>query len=532
MIKGPLEADARIAAKNAVKIRAALGLVTDWKRTFERYQETHPIATNNKAKDRARARAWILLNVGFNNDALASAVHKSWADAWVLGSTAANEWISKTKGNQRSQKVTKSNQADINWSTWKPGDRSTALMLKPIGGYQKFLEQQGAGSYFKKFDRETIENLGTAMANSIEAGLGAEEAALMIKNYVANASRALTIAITEQNRAMSAASMQSYRENDIEKVQWETSSPCDICADNQGVVIALGDIFPSGDDMPPAHPHCRCVLLPVVPGMDEGDPIEGANLVDIPDGSAHLGDTPEPMATPNVAETTRENVFRPGNWRELTPEEAQQRVIDRYNRIYPTAPNLARDLAERDNSTKLLIENGKTLANGPVEVRVYGKGMEVPEANIKEIVDHLEKLQISNPKSEDVILTIGASKEGAYGWAIVDGRDIWIAPKTAKMDAPNTNEGGSFKMPALSTNKQYLYTLTHEWGHHIDIDDRARSTRIGVLKRKYKDEFKSGYSRKNRYEFYAEMFAEYYLSGGQSENALVQAMAKEFGWKA
>jgi hypothetical protein len=172
------------------------------------------------------------------------------------------------------------------------------------------------------------------------------------------------------------------------------------------------------------------------------------------------------------------------------------------------------------------------LVNGPLELRLFNKGMEVPKENIDEILDHLDGLQVTNPKSEQVFLTIGEGKAGAYGWAVVDGQDIWLAPKTAKLDKPNPESGGSFKMPALATTKQYLYTLTHEWGHHIDVRGQAAVTRrITALKKRFPDAFKSGYSGENRYEFYAEMFAEYYLTGGKTTNELVQAMAQEFGWK-
>ena len=96
-------------------------------------------------------------------------------------------------------------------------------------------------------------------------------------------------------------------------------------------------------------------------------------------------------------------------------------------------------------------------------------------------------------------------------------------------------------MPVLKTNAQRDYTLTHEWGHSIDVTPDGRigvgqaaetSLTIRRLKKEYPNEFTSEYSGKNFKEFYAEMFTEWYLSGGQTENRLVQALAKEFGWKA
>lgn len=527
MITGPLKADGRLAAKNATKIRAALGQVTNFKSVFQRYQETQPQPTDNKPQDRSRARAWLMLNVGFNNEALYNSIMHAWAEAYVLGQDAADEWIGKAKKAQKELKV-----GEIDWDNWRPGDRATALLVKPVGGFQRYLEQSGGASYFKKFDKETVEMLGTALADSIDAGLDAEAAALLMKDHVASAGRALTIAITEQNRAMSFSTIQRYKQADLQKMEWHVSDPCDKCAQNSGQVIEIGGTFNSGNQQPPAHPHCRCVLLPVIPGMEE-DAIPGASTTTLPTGMAHTGSEPKPSSVMSVPTPVGSNQHVPGNWKQLPPEQIKQRQLDRLNARYPSTPNLVRDFVERDAATKAMIEDGKVLVNGPLELRIYRKGMEVPQENIQEILDHLDGLQVSNPKSEQVILTIGEGKAGAYGWAVVGGEDIWIAPRTAKMNEPNLNEGGSFKMPALRTTKQYLYTLTHEWGHHIDRRGQAAITRrITAIKKRFPDAFRSGYSGENRYEFYAEMFAEYYLTGGKTDNELVQAMAQEFGWKA
>lgn len=52
---------------------------------------------------------------------------------------------------------------------------------------------------------------------------------------------------------------------------WSTSgdNPCQDCQDNEDEgSIPLGQDFQSGDDAPPAHPNCRCVIVPVV--LDAG----------------------------------------------------------------------------------------------------------------------------------------------------------------------------------------------------------------------------------------------------------------------
>ena len=283
MIRGALEADGRLAAKNAVKIRAALRQVADFKRVFEKYQETMPQPTDNPTQDRVRARSWIMLNVYINDEPLRLAVTRAWQEAFILGEVAADEWLRKTR------EANKADDIEVNWDNWKPGDVDTALNIK---NFQKYLAKVNADSYFKTFNKETIVNLGTALSDSIELGLDAESAAVMISKHVASPSRALTIAITEQNRAMSFSTIERYKDAGLAKMEWAVSDPCKICAQNENQIVEIGQPFKSNDLQPPAHPHCRCVLLPVIPGMEDDDPmgIDGG-LAPMPDGAAIVEET-------------------------------------------------------------------------------------------------------------------------------------------------------------------------------------------------------------------------------------------------
>jgi SPP1 gp7 family putative phage head morphogenesis protein len=295
MIEGALKADGRIAAKNAVKIRAALHQVTDFKRVFNKYQETMPQPTDNPTQDRVRARSWVLLNVYLNDEPLRLAVTRAWQEAFILGEVAADEWLRKAR------EAKKADDIEVNWDTWKPGDVDTAINIK---NFQKYLAKVNADSYFKKFNKETVVNLGTALSDSIAAGLDAESAAVMIGKHVASPSRALTIAITEQNRAMSFSSIERYKEAGLQKMEWAVSDPCDICAKNDGKIVVIGQPFPSNDTQPPAHPHCRCVLLPVIPGMEDEIAMPGAEIAPMPDEMAYVGDAPQASPVINVAEQT------------------------------------------------------------------------------------------------------------------------------------------------------------------------------------------------------------------------------------
>jgi hypothetical protein len=98
--------------------------------------------------------------------------------------------------------------------------------------------------------------------------------------------------------------MARYKDAGLEKQEWAVSDPCDICAKNDGAVVPIGTSFPSGDTQPPAHPHCRCVLLPVIPGMEEEPVIPGAEITPMPDEMAYVGDAPQASPVINVADQT------------------------------------------------------------------------------------------------------------------------------------------------------------------------------------------------------------------------------------
>jgi len=555
MIEGALEADGRIAAKNAVKIRAALHQVTDFKRVFDKYQETQPQPTDNTAQDRTRARSWLILNVYLNDEPLRQTVMRAWAEAYVLGQAAANEWIKKA------EEANKADDIEVNWDTWKPGDKATALLLNPTKGFEAYLQSVNADSYFKKFNKETIVNLGTALSDSIALGLDAESAAVMIGRHVASPSRALTIAITEQNRAMSFGSIQTYKEAGLQKMEWAVSDPCDICAKNDGQVIVIGQAFASGDAQPPAHPHCRCVLLPVIPGMEDEPEIPGTTMV-VPPSPVDFGPDATTFRTPkeeieqvvaalqegrslnealDMYEALDARPYVPGQWEILPQTLNRQAAISALGRalVFP----MPREQIERTffasntikKADRAFIEKAVIYKNGPLEVQFSSTGLTVTEAERKMVIKEVEKLQATNPKTRAVV-HIDKNASGKFGWAYGGKQDLWVTPKTIKQPDMEASAKGNFKMPVTAATTQFEYTLAHEWGHLIDditngVQDAQRTNAILRLKREFPNAFKSGYSGENSKEFFAEMFTEYYRTNGTTPNLLVQAMAKEFGWK-
>lgn len=74
--------------------------------------------------------------------------------------------------------------------------------------------------------------------------------------------RAKTIARTEVMYAFNTVAQEEYKHYDVKKVEWLTASDertCPICKPLNGKIF---DIDKAPDI--PAHPNCRCVLLPVI----------------------------------------------------------------------------------------------------------------------------------------------------------------------------------------------------------------------------------------------------------------------------
>jgi hypothetical protein len=352
--------------------------------------------------------------------------------------------------------------------------------------------------------------------------------------------------------------MARYKDAGLEKQEWAVSDPCDICAKNDGAIVPIGTSFPSGDTQPPAHPHCRCVLLPVIPGMEEEPNMPGATII-TPPSPVNFGPDAGTFRTPKeeieqVVSALQEGrslnealdayqaldsrTYTPGQWEILPQTLNRQAAIDSVGRslVFPMAREQIERVFFASNTIKKVdrdfIEKAVIYKNGPMEVQFSSTGLKLTEAQRRMVIKEVDNLQETNPKSRAVV-HIDKNASGKYGWAFGGKQDLWVTPRT--ITEPKRAEG-TFKMPATAETTQFQYTLAHEWGHLIDditqtVQSPVRANAIARLTAQYPDAFKSGYSAENSKEFFAEMFTEYYRTNGQTSNLLVQAMAQEFGWK-
>ena len=83
-----------------------------------------------------------------------------------------------------------------------------------------------------------------------------------------SAARAAIIARTETTRAYSLGSIAAFQVSGVvDRLEWLTAQDektCPECAALDGQVAAMGQSFDGGVMFPPAHPNCRCAILPVL----------------------------------------------------------------------------------------------------------------------------------------------------------------------------------------------------------------------------------------------------------------------------
>ena len=80
--------------------------------------------------------------------------------------------------------------------------------------------------------------------------------------------RARMIAVTEVTRAFAEGNREAWKASGvIEKREWRTNSDelvCPVCGPLAGRVVGLEEDFGDGLSGPPAHPRCRCWVVPRV----------------------------------------------------------------------------------------------------------------------------------------------------------------------------------------------------------------------------------------------------------------------------
>ena len=176
--------------------------------------------------------------------------------------------------------VNQVNTAAVDWAR----GRAAELVGKRVLATGEVIDNPNADFAIIDYTRDLIrdriaqgleDNIGTpAIADSIEQLTEGEDGAV---RSPFGSERAALIANTEVARANEQGKLVGFRgaadAGIALKKSWLTmGEACDVCQDNEDDgPIDLDDDFSSGDDAPPGHPNCRCVLLPETGSDEEGE---------------------------------------------------------------------------------------------------------------------------------------------------------------------------------------------------------------------------------------------------------------------
>jgi SPP1 gp7 family putative phage head morphogenesis protein len=142
-------------------------------------------------------------------------------------------------------------------------DRSAELVgMKWVDG--ELVENPNAKWAITDSTREMIQ---TMTADAIDSGMSTDEfASMMEDSFAFSSERAEMIARTEMAMADTAGQLEGWKASEVvQGTEWTTaeddavSDECQLNAD--AGVVPLGELYPSGDAAPPAHPNCRCALI-------------------------------------------------------------------------------------------------------------------------------------------------------------------------------------------------------------------------------------------------------------------------------
>lgn len=169
--------------------------------------------------------------------------------AGVLGAERAQELVEKT-----------ASKGDSSGNELPP--KPNAIQIKPRIVKSDIRDDlmTESGQRIKAIRETTLNQIRQALADGFDQDLGWKNIMKQLQPIIVNDVRAEMIARTELSWAYNRSAKNIYREAGYEKVQWEAvidQRTCPICRERHEKTYPI-------DDHPdiPAHPRCRCSLLP------------------------------------------------------------------------------------------------------------------------------------------------------------------------------------------------------------------------------------------------------------------------------
>lgn len=247
--------------------------------------------------------------------------------------------------------------------------------------------------------------------------------------------------------------------------------------------------------------------------------------------------------------------YKSGAWKKANESDKQAILERQYGQAADLAQgNLSREqkinsLAKMDNNDDLL--KAEVYINGTHSVAFKGTSKSIDSETKQEILKDVDNLQTIAPLDSlqvDVVARIPSNVAKnpnlkVSGYTHSNGKKI-VLMKDAAADR-DTLAGTKIQladpdwhMPTYrNTVSKGTYTLSHEWGHAVDLQKNKSGTLdfenkvdMAVKRGLSSGGFISKYGKTNLSEAYAEGFAEFVSTNKSTNNPVVAELAKEFSW--
>lgn len=134
------------------------------------------------------------------------------------------------------------------------------------GGYFESWTASHGRDILEKIVNSRMGKVGQLIGSALQAGEDAEWVIRQLRDVLDVDNRVQMIAVTEAGNAANDAAMRSFTDQQVAYKIWVTRHDGLVCAkcrqaEAEGPV-SLQSLFSNGFNGPPAHPNCRCVLLP------------------------------------------------------------------------------------------------------------------------------------------------------------------------------------------------------------------------------------------------------------------------------
>lgn len=199
--------------------------------------------------------------------AIRPVIEDIWAEGYMVGTKAAGAVVDNlAAGIPPREAVT----VDVDWQGWTPGDSSAARRIMTAdGSIQPWLDLlRDAGITIKRIADNRLREVAKCLHDGLQRGASVDEIAKDLQGTVADPKWCYKVALTETNRALSAATLDTYEQAGLGASEWMTALDqrvCKRCKGNEDAgPVRLGERYPSSDYHPPSHPNCRCALVPAL----------------------------------------------------------------------------------------------------------------------------------------------------------------------------------------------------------------------------------------------------------------------------